>query len=107
MEKVTNKQQESDGEVAMQMIGLISDADLAVNATLSLISLQSLITLLRSPLTLLAGSQHQTWLRDVATQYGQATNKLLVASVSHTRGRGSYSSSYSATCGFEYDSQGS
>ena len=49
-----------------------------VTNALSLISLQSLITLLQNPQVKLAGSQPRLWLQEVAEQYAQKDNKLLV-----------------------------
>ena len=88
MDKVAQKQKlcETD-EVVTQIVGLVSKAEAAVSGTLSLISVQSLLTLIRSA-SVQQDGQHRTWLKEVAAQYAVASCKLLVASVSHTRGKG-------------------
>ena len=88
MEKVTQRQQLCESaEDATAIVAIQSEAEEEVAATLSLISLQSLLTLLRSPNSKQKGHQQQTWLSEVAAQYVAPDSKLLVAYVSHTRGR--------------------
>lgn len=87
MDKVSNKQQLCENAAAAtEIVEIASKAEAEVAATLSLISWQSLLTLLRSPGSKQEGGQQRTWLNEVAAQYAAADCKMLVASVSHTRG---------------------
>ena len=75
---VKNKQRSLDADSSTKAAALFEKGEEAVSNALSMISLQSLIVLLRNPQVKAATSQRREWLSEVAAQYNERGCRLLV-----------------------------
>ena len=69
-----------DPAKVIAVVEMHAQADAVIQQILSLISMQSLITLLRSPATRQPGAQ-QDWLKEVVQQYAEPDCKLMVGNI--------------------------
>ena len=77
MDIIKAKQRKLDDSIAIAATADFENASTAINNALNMISLQSLITLLRNP-QVKAKSQPREWLAEVAAQYAEPNCPLLV-----------------------------
>ena len=75
---IKNKQRDFDEASSIAATAHAEEGETAVNHALSVISLQSLIVLLRNPQVKAAKSQPRAWLAEVAAQYAEPGCQLLV-----------------------------
>ena len=78
MDIIKAKQRKLDDSIAIAATADFENASTAINNALSMISLQSLITLLRNPQVRAPKSQPRVWLAEVAAQYAVPKCELLV-----------------------------
>ena len=78
MDIIRGKQRQFDDDTAIAVTAHFANASSAINSALSMISLQSLITLLRNPQVRAPKSQPRVWLAEVAAQYAVPKCELLV-----------------------------
>ncbi len=81
LDMVKNKQRDLDEASSIAATTHVEKGEDVVNQALSLISLQSLIVLLRNPQVKVAASQQRTWLAEVAAQYADPANRMMVVTL--------------------------